>query len=589
MTSDRWLRGVVSVLVAGLIANVSAAAAQPAAGAAPPPPRPGCEYVAIDPAQWGRQPFRNPPDVSSPAGGLSTTLTVGYTDPAKVSIAGCGVTLRTYNGALVGPTLRVKPGGVMNILLDNVLPRESPDDIEAQFQQESSAAWLAARPGSFNTTNLHTHGLHVSPTGNSDNVLLAIAPQSRFPYEIRVPANHPPGTFWYHAHTHGSTAIQVGSGMSGALIVEDDPAKLPPALREATRREKVFVIQTTLYNTQGELTQIAALFPDPGDLTRCDYSDPTTVTWLCSKRQTTINGQIVPTITMQPGEVQRWRLIDTSFRESIKFRVEGHDLHEIALDGLYLGRVDTWKAGAPLDLEPGYRSDVLIKASARPGRYAVVDGASPAAQSLRGAAEPERLLAIVEVSGAPLDMPLPTSQEMAPLAPFPGVDLRTTADGVQEVVFRLSSDLLALANKPGGRNYFQVNYRSFSPHHKRQVTLGATDQWTLSTVGDVTPTPNPNAIPPAPHVFHIHVNPFQWVRKDPAGQDELVWKDTLLVQPAIVNGTPVTTPFFVWTKYTDYIGQFVMHCHILDHEDLGMMEVVEVVDGASGVATGHGH
>lgn len=149
---------------------------------------------------------------------LSATLTVQYSDPATPKIAGCPVHLRTYGGKLVGPTLRAEPGDVLDITLDNRLPIETPDQIQAQFQQESQNAHLGMFPAAFNTTNLHTHGLHVSPSGNSDNVLLNIPPQTTFPYEIKLPANHPAGSFWYHAHAHESTAIQVGSGMAGALI-----------------------------------------------------------------------------------------------------------------------------------------------------------------------------------------------------------------------------------------------------------------------------------------------------------------------------------------------------------------------------------
>jgi FtsP/CotA-like multicopper oxidase with cupredoxin domain len=69
------------------------------------------------------------------------------------------------------------------------------------------------------------------------------------------------------------------------------------------------------------------------------------------------------------------------------------------------------------------------------------------------------------------------------------------------------------------------------------------------------------------------------VRKDPAGADELVWKDTVLVPTAVgANRQPISQRVDVYTRYTDYIGKFVLHCHILDHEDLGMMEVVEVIE-----------
>ena len=198
-----------------------------------------CTYMDIDVSLYGEKPFHNPPEIVARDHVVKTRLAVQYTDPSQVSIAGCGVKLRTYNGQLVvGPTLRVKPGEVLDILLDNRLPAETPAETAAQFEQERSNAHLSVVPASFNTTNLHTHGLHVSPAGNSDNVLLSILPQTKFPYEIKVPASHPPGTFWYHAHAHGSTSIQVGSGMAGALILDDDPAKFPLFLRDANKGEE---------------------------------------------------------------------------------------------------------------------------------------------------------------------------------------------------------------------------------------------------------------------------------------------------------------------------------------------------------------
>lgn len=551
-----------------------------------PSPTPPCPYVEIDPKIYGNKPFRNPPEIRSDQGVLQTTLTVKYTDPRTTSLGGCGVMLRSYNGQLVGPTLRAKPGDVLNILLDNRLPAESANEVAAQIKQESDSAFINTRPHSFNTTNLHTHGLHVSPVGNSDNVLLAIPPQSKLPYEIKLPSNHPSGAFWYHAHTHGSTAIQVGSGMEGALIIDDDPTKIPRALREANKHEKVMVFQTTLYDAQGKVENITAFFPDPPTpANACQLGLPT-CTWLTSKRRVTINGQIVPIIRMQPGEVQRWRMIDASFRESLFIALqkpgsdtEGIPLHEIAVDGIYFGKVDKWMPDQPIDLEPGYRSDVLVQAPLKPGRYELIDVSSSSSKlvnGLRGAAEPENLLAYVDIVGEPLDMKLPTSEEMARLNPFPGVKLYETADGVQEATFKLGS---AVPSATDLRNYFQINFSAFNPSHVRYLHLGDIDMWNLNTVGDPPGiVPASGAIPPLPHVFHIHINPFQTQRKDPMGNTEWVWKDTLLIPPGPpVQPNPPLPPLQIYTQYLDYIGQFVIHCHILDHEDLGMMEVVEVV------------
>jgi FtsP/CotA-like multicopper oxidase with cupredoxin domain len=119
------------------------------------------------------------------------------------------VALRSYGGCLTGPAIDVKPGNTLRIFLQNALDVNDP----------TCPANEPPGPACFNTINMHFHGLHVSPAGNSDNVLLNIAPQTHFEYEVNIPADHPSGTFWYHPHRHGSTAIQVASGASGALII----------------------------------------------------------------------------------------------------------------------------------------------------------------------------------------------------------------------------------------------------------------------------------------------------------------------------------------------------------------------------------
>jgi FtsP/CotA-like multicopper oxidase with cupredoxin domain len=529
-----------------------------------------CPYVPIDAGKYGRQPFRNPPEEHSVGGRLDTTVTVEYSDPATTSIGGCGLHVRSYNGNLFGSTLRLSPGEQLNLKLDNELPVQSPEEIEDDYQQEFSNAHIVHRPNPYNTTNVHYHGLHVSPRGNSDNVFLALEPQTTFKYQLDLPVDHPPGTYWYHAHAHGSTAIQVASGMAGPLIVEDDPTKIPDALKAANEHEKVMLFQSILYDTDGEVENIEAFFPGDASDPNCTKGLPT-CTWQASHRRTTINGQIEPVIKMRPGEVQRWRMIDGTFRESLFLQLEGHSLNEIALDGNYLGKVDTWGPDQSVHLEAGYRSDVLVQASMKPGTYDLVDLGSSAAKSVRGVREDPNILAQVVVQGDPVDMDLPTDAEMAPLAPFPNDDnIAQKATGLETVLFQIGLDPQA-----GPRNYFTINYAAFSPDNVRTVFLNHVDEWRIGTVGSdggfppASPPPSPGpSIPALPHLFHIHVNPFQVMREDPAGDQEAVWKDTLLV-----DGAPVS----VYTRYTDFPGEFVIHCHILDHEDLGMMQAVRVI------------
>ena len=134
--------------------------------------------------------FREPPVVASRDGVLRVVLTSGT---STINVAGRQALLMVYNGSYIPPTLRVRAGDTIRLRLVNRL----------------------AQP-----TNLHTHGLTVSPSGNSDNMFLSIAPGQTEDYEFRLPAEHAAGLFWYHPHPHGFSDVQVRNGMSGALIVD---------------------------------------------------------------------------------------------------------------------------------------------------------------------------------------------------------------------------------------------------------------------------------------------------------------------------------------------------------------------------------
>ena len=127
------------------------------------------------------------------------------------------VKLRSYQGAgvnptapFVGPQIEVYPGQTVRMTLHNELPTDPNCGVRGGSVNI---------PHCFNGTNLHTHGLWINPSGNSDNVLISVNPGVQFQYEYNIPPDHPSGTFWYHSHRHGSTALQVSSGMAGALIV----------------------------------------------------------------------------------------------------------------------------------------------------------------------------------------------------------------------------------------------------------------------------------------------------------------------------------------------------------------------------------
>ncbi|MEP7113072.1 MAG: multicopper oxidase domain-containing protein, partial [Ilumatobacteraceae bacterium] len=134
--------------------------------------------------------------IRSANGMLEVMLVAG---PSAVVIGGTTVNALTYNGSLPGPTLFVRPGDTLAVRFANQLN---------------------------DPTNLHTHGLHVSPEGSGDNVFRRIDSDTTAEYRYEIPTDHPPGVFWYHPHHHGMAAEQVFGGLYGAIVV-DDTAQIP--------------------------------------------------------------------------------------------------------------------------------------------------------------------------------------------------------------------------------------------------------------------------------------------------------------------------------------------------------------------------
>jgi len=441
-------------------------------------------------------------------------------------------------------------------------------------------------------------------------VLVVLGPGEQQEYRIHIHDKHPTGTFWYHAHLHGSTALQLASGMGGALIIEDGAAEngdldTVPAIQAAKPKEKIFVLQQFGYDKAGTLE------PQP-------IPPSTPLQLRLTSRPTLINGQLVPKIRMRPGEVQRWRFIHAGTQENVALAVDGHPLHEVAADGISLGRSVRWPdaatadaAGAPehfkFVLAPGYRTDVLIKAELEPGQSSrrvflrdlrlsnTLSLRAAEARNLRAAAgatptiaaipidisdKPEQVLAEIVIEGAPVAMDLPAAEALASVKPveFDRIpDERLKASDPQRVELKIAKNLVC---EPDGscracttgdpesecarKLRYLINDMQFSDGEVRKLKLDTYAEWTLSGLGLGGSERHP---------FHIHVNPFYFQRAEPDGTKKWIWKDTLLVPPPGSLGGPEK----VWMKYTRFTGKFVIHCHILVHEDRGMMQPVEIV------------
>lgn len=557
----------------------------------------------------------------------------GYQDARQTGPSGADT-------PLVGPTIDVRPGETVRITLNNMLPQDSTCGI---------GGGSANTPHCFNGTNLHSHGLWVNPSGNGDNVLVSIRPGVEFQYEYNIPADHPAGTFWYHPHLHGSTALQVSSGMSGALIIRGDRMPTPTETGDIDRllkqpdgsdiAERVLVLQQIQYactDSNGSITYDC----QPGQVGGIEsYDQFGPGSWPASGRFTSINGQVLGQLAPAvAGSVERWRMTHAGVRDTINFEIRrktgtaalrtltaadtdrwidqncGKDAIPygvVAQDGLTMAQVQMRQQAV---LQPGYRVDALVVLP-QAGDYCLVDAAAPAAASVNQITPSRRLLGIVtavegnavngeigtylqdwlisaaertmapDVAGEVID-DLKNDMRLSSFVPHPDIEPGEVT-GEQQLVFNID------VKQPGG-TFFEIDDQPYDANRiDRTLPLNGVDEWTLRS--DFVS-----------HPFHIHVNPFQIIKiVDAAGNDvsalgadddgdpqypglNNVWKDTLWIKNP---GTDPSTRYTITmrTRYQRYIGEFVLHCHILDHEDQGMMQNVRITlpDGHGGTVTGH--
>lgn len=468
----------------------------------------GCALPGIRRDVSEGEPLINPTERSADNGLLNVTIKAQY---GQYRLAGRDVMLRCYDGKPIGNTLRVKAGDTLRLTLENHLPYDPLQELCTAVPTVEDNT-----PRGFNVTNMHVHGLHVSPQSPSDNILLLVGYKQTEHYRYEIPANHPPGTYFYHAHFHGSVALQVASGMAGALIIEG-PVDEIPEIRAA--KEQVLCFQTPRVNSAGVCEDYEVL-NQPGD--------------------TLINGQLKPVIRLKPGEVQRWRLVNASHMDNMRFGIQGYEFTALCFDGnpLLYSKVMTKAV-----LIPGNRADILIKASTDADkigkRYPILRDVE------QDNTAPENIIAWLEVTEDPTeDMPLFSG----PL-PRPAELEDITAEEVtfgRRLEFGMSGD-------PKGRKY-TVNGQPFSCEDAWQIPLNAIEEWEVY---------NHTA---ESHPFHIHVNPFQMISGGDV--DPGTWLDT-------VNLKPFERIKFR-TRFLNYTGTFVFHCHNLTHEDLGMMQAVNV-------------
>lgn len=386
--------------------------------------------------------------------------------------------LLAYNGGPIGPTLRVRPGDSIAIDFDNQLDE---------------------------ATNLHTHGLLVSPSGRGDNVFVSIPPGERRRYEYELPADHPIGTYWYHPHLHGSVARQTAAGLVGAIVVEPKDESSP----FGTVVERTWVLNDPVPFSVGR-SHMVEMHGRAGS-------------------EVAVNGVAAPRFGVISAGRELWRVINASASRRLPFGIDGVAIDVIGLDGHLLATPRTVDG---VVLSPGERADVVVKIPDR-----------------------DEISIFGDVDGGPLAVATPTenTDNTASTGPVEVTPTSTTRLSADDVTRTRTLRFGAGGGMMSGGLEFTIDGRTFDPDRVDIATsIGEIEEWTIV---------NDTAID---HPFHLHVWPFQPVD----GPDAGAWKDTINV----AGGESVS----IRIAFSERPGRSVFHCHVLDHEDLGMMGVIEV-------------
>jgi suppressor of ftsI len=438
--------------------------------------------------------FPEPPARYSRNGQLDVPLTAAL---GRVPIDGKLVTAATYDGSYPGPTLVICAGDHVTVHLKNELGEP---------------------------TNLHTHGFHVSPIANHDNVFERIEPGQSFTYEYDIPPDMPAGAYWYHPHLHMFVEPQIFAGLAGAIVQEGGLDALP-ALRHVPQRWIV------IENTEIRAGRVVPV----GEVSE-------------TSSRLYVNGVKDPTAKIHPGELQRWRLFNADADRFLVLRLSrGQRLQLLAEDGHTLARPLTVRT---LQIPPGSRREVLVRGG-KLGSYKLQ--AIPFSQfpggdrAANGGPKPNETLLTLRSRGRPKRAPATARLRLAHPEDLRGRPI----DRKRTIVFNEMAE-------PSGASAFTLNGMKFDPE-RIDVTmkLGSIEQWTL--VNETSEW----------HTFHIHINDFQVISVAGRPVPYVLEADNVALAPK--------SKTVVLMHPTDFTGKFVFHCHVTFHEDHGMMAAVQVV------------
>ena len=524
---------------------------------------------------------QEPEDLRATDGVLSVDLYARNTPPGRTSPRYC----YELDDGTPSPTLRLQPGELLVLRLHNELtPAARASTAHRGHVMPATPAADPCTSGlmSATSTNLHFHGLTVPPRCHEDEVLkTSIQPQDApFEYRFRIPADEPPGLYWYHPHIHGFSSVQVLGGASGALIVEG-VERANPTL--AGLPERVIVIRDQeLMNPDAPPSKSEPVVPKmmidrDGDSANngTGFGKPA--------KDLSVNFVPVPypdyppaQLRVRPGERQLWRVLNASAVTYLNLALltgrTAQALGVVAIDGAPVnasGETDAVQWRDHLGIPPGGRIEFLVTTPALGTAALLVTRTVDTGQG--GENDPNRALAAV-VSAA--DVPESRSRLAAHPSPLPPATrpwLGSVAPlRVRKLYF---SEELSDPNNPNSATKFFITVDGQPP---AVFDPGSEVPDIVAHQGDVEDWIIENRSTEL-HAFHIHQIHFLLLDWSGIPVNEPFLRDTVNVP--YFNGRTLRYPSVrlrMDFRDPDSAGTFVYHCHLLEHEDGGMMGLVRV-------------
>jgi FtsP/CotA-like multicopper oxidase with cupredoxin domain len=482
------------------------------------------------------------------------------------------------------PTLRVNPGDLLILSLKNDMSASfKPAAIAMGPKGAASSEACASSDMTAESTNLHFHGLSIPPLCHQDDVLnTSIQPSDQpFEYRFRIPADQPPGLYWYHPHIHGLTKTQVLGGASGALIVE--------GIERANKAvaglpERVLIIRDqNLLNPNAPPSKSEPVLPKmlldrDGDAANngTGFGQPA--------KDLSINFVPVPypdyppaVIEMKPEETQLWRVLNASaityLNLAVLFNRAPQKLGLVALDGVPLNENGTmgdfvdWQTH--LGVPPGSRVEFIVK-----GPPLGVSGLLVTRTVDTGAGgenDPNRALATLKSSEESTE---PRSKRAASPTPLPASQMAWLGNVAPVRTRRLYfSEKLLDPNNPNSATtfYITVDGQTPAPFDPQSgipnivAKQGTVEDWIIENRSNEL------------HAFHIHQMHFMLLDYLGKPVNEPFLRDTVNVP--YFDGRALEYPSVrlrMDFRDPNVVGTFPYHCHLLEHEDGGMMGLVRV-------------